>query len=369
MTTSYVSLTDRARAAADAKIATADLNAHAAVAAQEQSGQARVQVAEQQARDTIAEANAYVSPMAATADEKNLAATQATEEVAAATALYSQQLSDARQQAIAAQVDIKVAAASQAAIPLYAIVDIPAGRYQSVFDAMSARGYRLVSFNAHVSGAELFYNVIWEANNTLSWYSWNQLSPAQLQQKTDEMVSRGFRPYRIHSYLWQNQFWYAAIFVKEASTPRWQFYYGATVQEHQDRFTQLTQQGLSMVNWSVTADLAGTPYVAALYRQVPGTWSSVGMLSEPAYQAVFNEKTRAGMALADLSVTQVNGRPTFFSIWNSVRYGAWTARHNMDTLGYLTDSTSTAQARQWIRVLTTYLNGDTVNYAALWAAT
>lgn len=335
MTTSNASLVDRAHAAAEA---------------------------------TIAQANAYVSPIAADSAEKNLAALQAKEEVAAETARYSQQLVAARQQANAAQVDIKVAGASQASIPLYAIVDIPANRYQSVFDAMVARGYRLVSFNAHVSGSELFHNVIWEANNTLPWYSWNQMSAAQLQQKSDEMVGKGFRLYRIHSYLWQNQFWYAAIFVKEASTPLWKFYYGATVAQHQERHNQFTQQGLSLVNWSVTADLAGTPCVAALYRQVPGTWSSVGLLSESDYQAVFTEKTRAGMALADLSVAQVNGRPMFFSTWNSVRYGPWTARHDLDTLGYLTESTSAAQARQWIRVLTTYLNGNTVNYAAFWAS-
>jgi hypothetical protein len=368
MTDPNTTLADRAHAAAAAMTAQARQDGQTAIGAQQQAQQARLLAANQQAQSILAQANAYVSPYAAAAAAKTQAAQQVYQQVTTIAAHYQQQLEGARQQAIAKQVDIKVAGAGQAGIPLYAITDIPAASYQAVFDAIVARGYRLVSFSAYVNGADLLYNVIWQAHNTLSWFAWNQLSAAQYQQQFSEMVARGFRLFRIHTYVWAGQTWYAPIFVQEPNPPAWTEFHDLSVPQHQTTYDRYTQQGLRLVNWSITLNTNGNVRIAGLYRQLPGAWSSTGWQYASDYQTTFNQQMNAGLTLEDLAVVNIGGTPTFWANWSSQQYSSWTARHNLDTLGYLAQSTASTKAGQWIRVLTGYMNGNTPNYGGLWGS-
>jgi len=314
-----------------------------------------------------------VSPSQAIATQKMNAAQQVSQQVNNLAAQYQKSLQNAQQQALDQQVNMKVTGAAHAAIPLYAIVAIPANSYQAVFDAITAGGYRLVSFSAYADGPNLLYNVIWQSGNTLSWCSWNQLTGTQYRQYFNEWVGKGYRLFRIHTYTWQNQIWYAPIFIQDHG-PSWQAYYGVTVAQHQDKFNQLNQlnqQGYRLVNSSVTP-LGGQLYVAALYQQVPERWVSLGNLTATQYQNAFNQQTQAGLTLADLSVTTVNGIPTFWANWSSQKYGQGygmcLARYNIDAIGYFQQSTTAVQRSMWVRVLTGYMNGDTSNYAGLWAS-
>lgn len=90
----------------------------------------------------------------------------------------------------------------------------------------------------------------------------------------------------------------------------------------------LAQQGQRLANWSITLDANGNVGVAALYRQLPGAWSSTGWLSASDYQTTFNQQMSAGMTLEDLAVVNIVGSPTFWANWSSQQYGSWTARHN-----------------------------------------
>lgn len=360
------SFLDRARAVAQARVTTAQQQHDTALTTQKNVQQARIQTARQQAQNIIAQAEAYISPSQAIATQKMNAAQQASQQVTALVAQYHQQLQDVYQRALTQQVNVKVAGAGQATIPFYAIVAIPANSYQAVFDAITARSYRLISFSAYANGPDLFYNVIWQSGNTLSWYSWNQLTDTQYQQYFNEWVGKGYRLFRIHTYTWQNQIWYAPIFVQNPG-PSWQAYHGVTTAQHQDKFNQLNQQGYRLVNWSVTS-LSGQLSIAALYQQVPGTWVSLGNLNATQYQNAFDQQTQAGLTLADLSVATVNDTPTFWANWSSQKYKTWVAHHNLDTIDYFQQSKSAAQSSMWTRVLTGYTNGNTPNYAALWAS-
>jgi hypothetical protein len=314
----------------------------------------------------VAQAQQYQSPRQRDADERMDKAQDAQRQLDAKSSQYQQLVATKLGEAGAHMGNAKLSGAQQAASPSHAVTSVPAGSYQKTFDALSARRYRLVWFDAFTNGPHLFYNTVWTGGNQLAWASWNMLTGDQYQQQFNQMTSQGFRLAHIHCYAVNNQLYYAPVFQRE-QWPAWTAYHGVDGGEHQRRFNSLTSQGYRLVDLSV-AFLGGRTYFAALYDKASvGGWVAKAELPLTQYQAEFDSAARSRLFLAYMSVYDRGGQPFFSAVWDARPYRNHQARHNLTGAGYTAAHLQWTKAGLPVRLVSGYVNAGVANYAAVWA--
>ncbi|MBZ4420658.1 peptidoglycan DD-metalloendopeptidase family protein [Myxococcus sp. RHSTA-1-4] len=242
---------------------------------------------------------------------------------------------------------------------------VPASSYQTVFNDITAAGYRPVWVDGYEDGSNTYYNAVFRPADGYAWAARHALTSAQYQTEVDTLVDQGYRLMQVDSYLTNGAVRYAAIFTKKPG-PDWVAYHGRTEAEHQSLFNTYASSGYRLVNASVVS-VSGQRYFTALYDKANvGGWVALQAIAASQYQAEFDTQRAAGRYLQYLN-TYVHGGTVYYSaVWDSVPYGAWAARHALSSSQYQTEFDTWTGAGYLTRLVTGYSVNGAHRFAGLW---
>lgn len=241
---------------------------------------------------------------------------------------------------------------------------VSAASYQSVFTDITAAGYRPVWVDGYEVNDEVYYNAVFRPAAEVSWIARHGLTQTEYQAEFDNLPD-GYRPLQVESYLSNDSIRYAVIFTKEEG-PKWIAYHGKSEVEHVALFNTHTQQGYRPVNVSVVS-VNGTRRVTALYDKADvGKWIAKHKIPSSEYNNEFKTNKEAGRYLAYLDAYKHDGSVYFSAIWNSVRYGAYEARHGLSSGQYQKEWENWTKSGYRTRLVTVYEADGGHTFAALW---
>lgn len=215
---------------------------------------------------------------------------------------------------------------------------IPATEYQGVFDQMTSQGYRLIFIDGflHTEGNSTqtktvnYFNAIFEENvDNIAWKAYHGLTSSGYQSKFNDLTSKGYRLTHIESYPQNSGIRYAPIFAKVAG-PSWIAYHGKKIKDHQAKFEELMAKGYRLVNRSIVK-VGDQEYVAALYdKKDVGGWVAKSGLDEDETQAMMEENYDKGRMLGFLDISQeYSSKFTYGPIFNSDKHEGWYALNKL----------------------------------------
>lgn len=243
---------------------------------------------------------------------------------------------------------------------------IPAASYQTVFNDITAAGYRPVWVDGYEDGSSTYYNAIFRPADGYGWVARHSLSGAEYQAEVDAWVDQGYRLLQVDSFLTNGAVRYSAIFTNKPG-PVWAAYHARTEAEHQSLFNTYVNAGYRLVNASVVS-VGGQRYITALYDKASvGGWVTKQAIPASQYQAEFDAQRNAGRYLQYLN-TYVHGGVVYYSaVWDSVAYGSWAARHALTAAQYQTEFDTWSGAGLLTRFVTGYSVGGVHRFAAVWS--
>ena len=226
---------------------------------------------------------------------------------------------------------------------------IPAEDYQSVFNSITARNYRLAFIDGFVHRAgvatdtynKVMFNAVFVENvDNLKWASFHGLSGGQYQDKFDEYIGNGYRLMHIESYPSNGKIKYAPIFVKQ-NGPAFKAVHGKKLSDWQDYFDQRIAEGYRLVNRSIVWK-GDKRYVAALFdKKNVGSWMSKSGQTPAETQTLMEDNKDLGRAATFLDVCQKTSTDfTFGPIFNSEPHQNWYALNKLSKEDLLDELTA-----------------------------
>lgn len=140
-----------------------------------------------------------------------------------------------------------------------------AAKYQTEFNTWTGKGYRLIHVNGYNVNGKDYYAAIWEKTSGPAYYAYHGLSSSAYQTKFNEMTKKGYRLALIDGYSKGTSARYACIFVKQSGSA-WVARHGMTSASYQQEFNKYVGQGykLSLVS---CYNVGGTVFYAALWEK------------------------------------------------------------------------------------------------------
>jgi CubicO group peptidase (beta-lactamase class C family) len=242
---------------------------------------------------------------------------------------------------------------------------IPAGSYQCTVDQLVGAGYRVDRVDAFDAAGAVRFNALFSPDQGSRWRAFHGLTGGDYQELFDDLTSRGYRPRQVDSYRSGGGVRYAGVFVREDG-PDFAAYHGLTAAQHQDRFDDLTAEGLRPVSISVVT-VGGTRRYTGVY-QAGGTgsfWMKSG-LTPAQYQDAFDDQLDAGRVPVHLDgYTAADGNPRIAAIFSSKPWSV-RARHGLTSAGYQAAWQDATDDGFRTVVVTGYDGGSGPRYAAVW---
>ncbi len=192
--------------------------------------------------------------------------------------------------------------------------NMTSGEYQRTFDQLLQQGYRLVRVSGYESGDEALYAAIWSQSEGPAFEARHGMTSNGYQSVFNDLSSKGYRLTWVSGYTVGGQPRYAAIFEKK-SGPAWFARHGLNSDAYQAAFDDAVSKGFRLQHvcgYSVDDQ----PYFAAIWEQREGAgWQARDNLTSAQYQAAFDEFTQQGMRLVDVSGYGVGGQALYAGIW------------------------------------------------------
>lgn len=122
-------------------------------------------------------------------------------------------------------------------------------QYQAEFNKLVQKGFRLVLVSGYAIGNKARYAAIWEKRQGPAWVARHGLTSAAYQSEFNKLVHKGYRLALVSGYKVGNRTLYAAIWEKKRS-PAWVAKHGLTSQQYQKAFNNFTSKGYRLVEVS-----------------------------------------------------------------------------------------------------------------------
>ncbi|MCP3143265.1 peptidoglycan DD-metalloendopeptidase family protein [Pyxidicoccus xibeiensis] len=241
---------------------------------------------------------------------------------------------------------------------------IPSASYQTVFDDITAAGYRPVWVDGYEDGSSTYYNAVFRPGDGYAWAARHVLTGTQYQSELDAMDEAGYRLMQVDSYVSGGTVRYSALFTKRPG-PLWVAYHGKTAAEHQALFDTYSQS-YRLVNASVVS-VGGQRYVTALYDKASvGGWVASAAIPASQYQDTFDAQREAGRYLQYVNTYMHGGVVYYSAVWDSMPYGGYVARHDRTSAQYQTEFNTWTGAGYLTRLVTGVSVNGSHRFTALW---
>lgn len=206
-------------------------------------------------------------------------------------------------------------------------------QYQSEFDNLNEKGYRLTSLSGYTKDGQVLYAAIWNKIPGSAWGARHGLSSADYQSAFTDMTNKGYRLISISGYGVGNQARFAAIWDKSAGGA-WTAKHNMTASQYQHAFDDYSKQGyrLQFISGYV---VSGHEFFAAIWEKTSGgAMVAKHNLTAAQYQQAFNDYASQGYVLKLVSGYEKNGTDLFAAIWEKTNSPMWSSRHGINRMNY-----------------------------------
>ncbi len=207
-------------------------------------------------------------------------------------------------------------------------------QYQQSFDDFVNSGYCLKSVSGYQQGNRARYTGVWSKDNCKPFQARHGLTPNQYQSVFNDLTQKGYRLTYVNGYSVGNQPYYSAIWEK-SSGPAYIARHGLTESQYLNQKKVYAKQGFRPVH--VSAFTVGSlPRFAAIFQKgVSGSFTRHDMTSAK-YQQLFNKASKKGYRVKVVSGYRKGGQDRYVAIFTK-RPGvnsSWQARHGVPSGQY-----------------------------------
>jgi len=198
-------------------------------------------------------------------------------------------------------------------------------QYQSAFDELVGKGYRLRQVSGYTVGGRTRYAGIWAKETGPLWTARYGLPAADYQNLFDDFTKQGYRLTYVSGYEVHGAVRYTAIW-EQRTGPRYGARHGMTSEEYQQTYDYHVRQGFRPLHVSAYT-VRGEPRFAAIFEQSTGpAVSARHNLSAAEYESAFVDHTKQGFRLKSVSGYRVAGSVRYAALWEKSDVGGWQAR-------------------------------------------
>jgi murein DD-endopeptidase MepM/ murein hydrolase activator NlpD len=251
--------------------------------------------------------------------------------------------------------------------PEVTIMDIPIESYQSMFNKVTASGYRPVWFDGYEVGDATYVNVIFRPEDGVPWIAYHGMTGDDYQKQFDIWARRGYRLVNVASFLYRGEVRYAAIWLL-TDGPAWLAYHEVGSADHQSQFDQLVSLGYRPIDISIVSP-GGKPQYTALYQQVDvGSFTARQLITPADYQTAWDDNEKAGRQLAYLTACQHSGGVRFSAIFQELTPGSGGTfgLHGLDEAAFQATLDAQVKNGALTRVVAGYADGGQATFAGAW---
>src|SRR5262249_240400 len=116
--------------------------------------------------------------------------------------------------------------------------------------------------------------------------------------------------------------------------PAWEARHGLTATEYQQAFDALTKQGYRLIHVSGYSSGGSARYAAIFDKSGGAAWQARHGLTASQYQQAFDDFSKQGYRLRDVSGYNVGGTDYYAAIWEKTGGPWWWARHGVPDAWY-----------------------------------
>ncbi|KAG0258133.1 hypothetical protein BG011_003501 [Mortierella polycephala] len=126
---------------------------------------------------------------------------------------------------------------------------LTSAQYQSAFNTYISQGYRLKHISGYAVGTSARYAAIWEKSSGPAFAARHGLTVEKFQKEFDALVAKGYRLLLVDGYTVNGTNLYAGIWEKSTG-PAWESRGELTPAQFQTAFNQFVKQGYKLVSVS-----------------------------------------------------------------------------------------------------------------------
>lgn len=237
-------------------------------------------------------------------------------------------------------------------------------KYQTEFNNLNAKGYRVISLTGYTSNGKELYAAIWNKVSGPAWSAKHGLSSVDYQKDFNDKVSKGYRLVCLSGYTVGNQAKFAAVWDK-SSGGAWKAKHNMTASDYQKAFDDYSKSGYQLQQVSGYV-INGKEYFAAFWEKKSGSIIARHNLNAADYQKAFNDFTSKGYHLKSISGYQKGRTDLYAAIWEKSTYPIWMAKHGLSRINYQ-HTFDNMYYQGYVPVfVNAFASGSADNYNAIW---
>ena len=195
-------------------------------------------------------------------------------------------------------------------------IGLNSSEYQTEFDDLASKGYRLALVNGYTVNESDQYVAIWDNAPSPPWVAKHGMTATELQTIFNDLVVKGYRGTHLCGYDVGGEAHYAAI-LEKTSGPLWSAWAGMTKRMFQERVDVLRAHGFRVIDFNGYG-VNDLDFYAAVWEYHDGTtgdWIERHRMKYGEYEREQARNSEAGYILKVLSGYTLNGMDFYAGLW------------------------------------------------------
>ena len=217
--------------------------------------------------------------------------------------------------------------------------------FKQLWDKQRKAGYRPVDIESHSHKGKRYYGGLWVKDGIKDWASYRNLSSDDFTQAYEENKKKGRMPIDVDGYVDGKKLKFSGIFVKNSEKLQWSIRRNIKQGDFSSHFDDMTGQDYRLYRLS-PYEYNQQLYFAAIWvkDKSPRRWAAKRDMDDQEMRNAFNQYSDAGYRLEDLEAYSHKGKLRFSGVWleNDQQVTRWQHRKAVDKLiaDYLDDNPS-----------------------------
>ena len=206
-------------------------------------------------------------------------------------------------------------------------------QYQNEFNNLNDKGYRVTSLSGYTSNGKEMYAAIWNKTTGPAWAAKHGMSGSDYQKDFNDKSAKGYRLVCLSGYNVGNQAKFAAVWDKRAGGA-WTAKHDMTAVQYQKAFDDNSKDGYALQQVSGYV-VDGTEYFAAFWEKQAGSIiAAKHNMTATEYQQAFTSLTNQGYILKNVSGYEKGGKDLYAAVWEKKNAPLLFARHGLSNVNY-----------------------------------